>query len=59
MLHYLFSIFDKHTEKLSLFGKYIYTDGHHEDFLCYFLEVNVYKGKTTDAFHPCGKSRNG
>ena len=31
MLHYLFSIFDKHTEKLSLFGKYIYTDGYHED----------------------------
>ena len=28
-----FSIFDKHTEKLSLIGKCIYTDGHREDFL--------------------------
>ena len=29
----LFSIFDKHTEKLRLIGKCIYTDGHREDFL--------------------------
>ena len=27
------SVFDKHTEKLRLIGKCIYTDGHREDFL--------------------------
>ena len=28
-------------------------------FCFYFLVINVYKGKTTEAFYPCGKSRNG
>ena len=54
-----FSIFDKHTEKQSLIGKCIYTDGQREDFCFYFLVINVYRGKATDAFHPCGELRNG
>ena len=36
-----FSIFDKHTEKQSLVGKCIYTDGHTEDFL-FLLSGQMY-----------------
>ena len=59
MLHYVFSIFDKHTEKLSLIGKCIYTDGYRGDFLFLLSGDKCNKGKTTEAFHPCGKSRKG
>ena len=55
-----FSIFDKHTEKQKLGWQVFFIQmGIEKNFCFYFLVINVYRGKTTDAFHPCGELRNG